>query len=447
MDDTKLNRWQYITMATLFTGYAGYYICRSNFSVATPLILTEFKDAGIDKAAIGGVASTGVMLYALGKITNGLLADFVGGRLLFIGGMVASVMCTVAFGMSAGLAAFTVIWAINRYVQSGGWVSLVKVSSRWFPLRRYATIMGVLSMSYLLGDAFARGYLGLFLELGVGWRGLFFIAAGTVGAIALVSLFTLKGSPQEVGLKEPNASAANVYGVAGNAPVPPSFGKLIGPLLASPVFWLCGTLNFGLTLIRETFNFWSPTFLTEVTGASNSQAAIGSMVFPLVGAVSAFSAGALSDRFDGRHGRVIFPSIVLLTVALCVLAFANMENKYYVALVLLSSVSFFLIAPYSFLSGVIAMDLGGKQGSSTTAGLLDSAGYLGAIVSGWGIGKIAEEYGWSAAFGFLAGVCGITAIVAAVYWIHQERTHGIRGVLASIVEVDEKTDPPASLEE
>ena len=42
MDDAKLNRWQYITMGTLFTGYAGYYICRSNFSVATPLILQEF---------------------------------------------------------------------------------------------------------------------------------------------------------------------------------------------------------------------------------------------------------------------------------------------------------------------------------------------------------------------------------------------------------------------
>lgn len=447
MDDTKLNRWQYITMATLFTGYAGYYICRSNLSVANPLILTEFKDVGINKEAIGRVASAGVLFYALGKITNGLLADFVGGRLLFIGGMVASVLCTVAFGLSAGLAAFTVIWAINRYVQSGGWVSLVKVSSRWFPLRRYATIMGVLSMSYLLGDAFARGYLGLFLKAGFGWRGLFFIAAGTVGVIAVVSLCTLKGSPQEVGLQEPNANAANVYGDTGNVPVPPGFLKLIGPLLASPVFWICATLNFGLTLIRETFNFWSPTFLAEVTGASNSGAAIGSMVFPLVGAASALSAGALSDRFDGRHGRVIFPAIVLLTAALCVLAFVNMSNKYYLALLLLSLVSFFLIAPYSFLSGVIAMDLGGKKGSSTAAGLLDSAGYLGAYLSGQGIGKIADEYGWSTAFGFLAGVCGITAIVAAVYWIHQERTHGTRGVLASVVEVDEKSDPPAASEE
>ncbi len=440
MDETKLNRWQYITMATLFTGYAGYYICRSNFSVATPLILAEYGDAGIDKAAIGSVASMGVLLYALGKITNGLSADFLGGRLLFLGGMVASVACTVVFGLSAGLAAFTVVWAANRYVQSGGWVALVKVSSRWFPLRRHATIMGVLSMSYLLGDAFARAYLGTFLKYGCGWRALFFIAAATLGAIALVSLFTLKSSPQDVGLPEPLTSAANVYGGAGEQPVPPSFAELIGPLLASPAFWLCAVMNFGLTLIRETFNFWSPTFLTEVTGATNEGAAIGSMVFPLVGAASALIAGTLSDRFDGRHARVILPTIILLTAALCILAFADMQGHYTLALVLLSAVSFFLIAPYSFLSGVIACDLGGKRGSSTTAGLLDSAGYLGGVVSGWGIGRIAVDYGWSGAFGFLAGVCAVTAVVAGVYWIHQERTHLGRRELAAVLEVNDSQE-------
>lgn len=116
-----------------------------------------------------------------------------------------------------------------------------------------------------------------------------------------------------------------------------------------------------------------------------------------------------------------------------------MTDKYYLTLVLLSLVSFFLIAPYSFLSGVIALDLGGKQGSSTTAGLLDSAGYLGGIMSGWGIGKIAVDYGWSGAFGFLAGVCAITAVVAAVYWIHQERTHGERHELARVIEAVETT--------
>ena len=34
--------------------------------------------------------------------------------------------------------------------------------------------MGVLSLSYLFGDALARLYLGAFANAGVGWRELFF---------------------------------------------------------------------------------------------------------------------------------------------------------------------------------------------------------------------------------------------------------------------------------
>jgi hypothetical protein len=51
----------------------------------------------------------------------------------------------------------------------------------------HATIMGVLAMSYLFGDACARFYLGFFMRQGMGWRGIFFIAAGTLSAIAFVS--------------------------------------------------------------------------------------------------------------------------------------------------------------------------------------------------------------------------------------------------------------------
>ena len=33
--------WQALTIALLFLGYAGYYLCRSDFSVSLPLIIDE----------------------------------------------------------------------------------------------------------------------------------------------------------------------------------------------------------------------------------------------------------------------------------------------------------------------------------------------------------------------------------------------------------------------
>jgi OPA family glycerol-3-phosphate transporter-like MFS transporter len=190
MPDARLRAWQNITLVTLFTGYAGYYVCRSNLSVATPLILREFEGTGIDEEAIGGIVSLGVLLYAIGKIFNGVLADRVGGRPLFLLGMFMSIVCTVLFGLSSGLTAFLILWACNRFFQSMGWVSLVKTASRWFPYSRHATVMGILSMSFLLGDAGVRLYLGGLLHLNFGWRELFYASAGTLGVIAIISFNT-----------------------------------------------------------------------------------------------------------------------------------------------------------------------------------------------------------------------------------------------------------------
>src|SRR5260370_27425786 len=113
--------WQGITLGTLFVGYAGYYVCRSNLSVTTPLLLDDLHGQGITREKIGAIVSLGVGLYAVGKITNGLLADFLGGRTLFLLGMAGSVICTVLFGLGSGLLVFGAAWAVNRYVQSAGW--------------------------------------------------------------------------------------------------------------------------------------------------------------------------------------------------------------------------------------------------------------------------------------------------------------------------------------
>src|SRR5262249_30087015 len=156
------------------------------------------------------------LLYALGKLSTGILADFLGGRLLFLLGMAASVVCTFLFGLGQGLLFWMAVWSVNRYAQSMGWGPLLKIVARWFPVHRQATLLAVLSLSYLLGDALTRLYLGLFIEQGVGWRGVFFISAATLGMITVWSLFTLKDSPGELGLAEPAGNPQNLFGADGN---------------------------------------------------------------------------------------------------------------------------------------------------------------------------------------------------------------------------------------
>jgi OPA family glycerol-3-phosphate transporter-like MFS transporter len=421
MTDARTRTWQRITLATLFVGYAGYYICRSNLSVATPMILKEFASSGMTKKDIGTVTSVGLLLYSIGKVTNGLLVDFFGGRILFLLGMVAAAVCTVLFGLAGSLLVFTILWAVNRYVQSVGWGALVKVTSRWYPVSVHATVMGILCMSYLLGDSFARLYLGMFIARDFGWRSVFFIAAGTLGVLAALGFWTLKSSPRDIGGTEPPANPDNVFGAAGDSPEPEGLIALLWPLATSLSFWLICLMNAGLTLIRETFNFWMPTYLAEVGELSEGGAAQSTMLFPLVGAVSAFVTGAISDRVKRKRGRLVLPALIILSMTLTLLGMLPLNGRPIRAIALICAVFFVMIGPYSLLSGVMALDLGGKRGSSTAVGFIDSAGYLGGVLSGYGVGAIAESRGWSAAFLVLAATAAITSCAAAAYWAIQER--------------------------
>jgi sugar phosphate permease len=132
----RLAVWQGITIALLFVGYAGYYLCRSDFSVSLPLIIDELAAHGMTpaqaKIRLGAISSVSVLAYAIGKFFLAGIADFLGGKRNFLTGMGGSILFTILFSLGGGVPVFTLAWIGNRLVQSTGWAGMVKITSRWF---------------------------------------------------------------------------------------------------------------------------------------------------------------------------------------------------------------------------------------------------------------------------------------------------------------------------
>ena len=102
----RLFYWQVVTLSLMMLGYSGYYLCRSNFSVALPMIAGELAAHGFSPAIarirLGAIASLGVAAYAIGKFPAGAFSDYLGGRRTFLGGMLGSVLCILLFALGAG---------------------------------------------------------------------------------------------------------------------------------------------------------------------------------------------------------------------------------------------------------------------------------------------------------------------------------------------------------
>ena len=417
----SLSRWQFRTALSLFVGYSAYYLCRSNLAIAAPLLIREFAGQGLNKEVMGRIASVGVLFYAVGKIVNGVLGDFLGGKKIFLLGMVGSAVATVAFGLGQGVAVFFGAWAVNRLVQSMGWAGLVKTTAHWFSYQSYGKIMGLLSLSYLFGDIVAKLLLGQLLVLGLGWRGLFMAAAGVLAVVALASRFSLKSTPESIGLPAPPTRPDNLFaGPEGPTDRPTSPGSLLRPYLQSRSFQLVLVMSFGLTALREAFSFWVPTYLVEAAHLSEGAASQYSALYSLFGMVSILGAGYLSDTWlRGQRGSLILAACVLLVPVL--LLMTRPTNTSGLPLLLISLTGLLLLGPYSFLAGAMSLDAGGRQGAATAAGLVDAVGYAGATLALWLTGSLAERLGWDGAFLALALLAAATAGAALVFYRTQER--------------------------
>lgn len=424
LPSTPLQRWQLRTVVGLFVGYSAYYLCRSNLAVAAPLLIREFGSRGLDKGVLGQLASVGVLFYALGKVFNGVLGDFLGGKKIFLLGMVGAVVATVAFGLGQGVALFFAAWAANRLVQSMGWAGLVKLTVNWFSYRAYGRIMGLLSLSYLVGDIAAKLVLGQLLDLGLGWRGLFMAAAGVLALVALANWLGLAATPASVGLEAPPASPTSLFiSPDPAADQPTSLGALLRPYFRSPSFLLMLGLSFGLTALREAFSFWVPTYLVEAAHLSAGAASQYSALYSGFGMVSILGAGYISDTWlRGQRGALILAASAGLVPVL--LLMSQPGGGRWLPLALISLVGLLLLGPYSFLAGAMSLDAGGRQGAATASGLVDAVGYAGATGALWLTGALAEHRGWNAAFLALALLAAATAVVALVFYRAQEQPPG-----------------------
>lgn len=409
------------TVLLLFFGYASCYFCRSNLSVATPLLIDELGRHGMSHGdaivAIGSLASFGVFAYAMGKWFLTSLGDYWGGKRNLLIATGGATVFTLLFASSGALPMFTLAWTGNRLSQSIGWSALVKVSSKWFHYSRYGTVIAILTCSYLLGDAGARQSMSLLLERGVGWRGLFLFGAAVAGAMYLANLFLLRESCTDEGHPEAVANPRNVF--AGGHERPKSYLTLVLPLLRSRAFLVVCLLGFATTMVRETFNTWTPVYFRDFLGYSVSHAAAASAIFPATGAVSVLLAGWASDRL-GHHCRALLLLGGLAAAAAALLVLTTLKSGAAGSLLpagMIALVAFCLMGPYAFLPGAFALDFGGKHAGAVASGLVDGTGYLGGVLAGYAMGKLAVAFGWGGVFTALASVAALAALGAAYLYV------------------------------
>lgn len=382
-------------LGCLIAGYIGVYLCRKNYSVAVPLLQSEF---GVSRKELGLVASFSTVAYALGKVFFGPVIDYYGGRVCLL----LSFFMVALFGWGGATAGsigvLGVFYSANRLSGSASWGGMVKLVPQWFAPARLPLAMGWLSLSFVFGGVLAILLAGQIAAWsGNDWRMVMGIPSIVLVSIAILLWWIL-----------PRAETCSV-----SAQGTPLSWRAILNLFSLRQFGVVAALSFTLTMLRETFNTWTVDFLKTQGGPEMSMrlAAFLSTPFDACGAVGILAIGWAFSRLNpaGRM-RLLFMLLSALSLLIYSLP-ALCKTSLAMVTMAIGLIGFLAYGPYSLLGGILAVEIKGPSHVATVAGAVDGIGYLAGFLSGYCFGWLVDARGYSAGFMVLSGLALLSAFL------------------------------------
>ena len=384
----------------LVAAYIGVYLCRKNLTVAVPILQSGW---GLDKQQVGIIGSVSTIAYAAGKFLFGPVTDRLGGRAALIGSMVLTALFGAAGGLAPSLLALTLLYSASRLGGSASWGAMLKLLPEWFAPARLPFTCGVLSLSFVFGGAIAVAFAGVIGRFSHdSWRAILAFPALVLLLLAVVSW---------VGLPRP---AARISPSEAEETKPPFRLAQVWHLFRERQFLVVVGLSFTLTLLRETFNFWTVDFIRTEAGqhVSNSVAALLSTPFDLCGAAGIVFTGWIFGRLRpaGRR-RLLVAALLGLSLLLALLP-ALFHLGLWLLAVGVGLIGFLVYGPYSLLGGVLSVEVHGKGYAATVSGVVDGTGYIAGFFSGILFGRLLMAGGYRLGFEMMAGLTLVSAALS-----------------------------------
>jgi OPA family glycerol-3-phosphate transporter-like MFS transporter len=122
----------------------------------------------------------------------------------------------------------------------------------------------------------------------------------------------------------------------------------------------------------------------------------------------------MSDYFfQSRRAPVAFIFYIGQIVSILLLGWAPTP---FLACFMVGFSCMWIFGVHGMLSGTASMDFGGKKAAATAAGLLDGVQYIGAGLTGFGLGWLLDRYHWKIWTYSIVPFAAVGACLMLVLW-------------------------------
>ncbi|TFH02076.1 MAG: MFS transporter, partial [Calditrichales bacterium] len=367
--DSLFRKHRFRIMLAVTVGYGIAYTCRLALSVVKkPLI-----DGGIMSAEDLGIIGSALFYgYALGKFTNGFLADHANIKKFFAMGVLLSALVNMLMGRTELMWVWIVLWGLNGWFQAFGAPTGAVVLSQWFSNKERGRFYGIWSTGHAIGEGLTFVGSGALVSF-FGWQAGFWGPGLLCVFVAVWIYLYIQDRPATMGL--PSIAAWKNDYIKSEQSKPMTTWKSQATILKLPTIWILGLASATMYVTRYAINSWGVLYLQEAKGYSLIEAGSILGINTLAGIIGCVAYGYISDKlFKAKRPPVTLIFGILEIGALFIIFLSEPGQP------LLLTSAFFL---YGFtlsgllaaLGGLFAIDIAPKKAAGAAMGFIGIFSY------------------------------------------------------------------------
>ena len=418
--DATFRRHRLRVMLAITLGYGVIYTCRLALGVVKKPLIDEGVFTPVE---LGMIGSALYYAYAIGKLTNGFLADHANMKRFLAFAFLMTALCNFVMGLTTAVWTAVVIWGLNGWFQSFGAPGGVVAMTAWFSNRERGRAYGIWSTAHSIGEGLTFIGVGSVVAW-LGWRyGYFVPALFGVGAAAAM-YWLVQDRPRTLGLPTVNDWKGDRYEDRERPDIKSVLGLQLS-ILRIPSIWVLCLSAATIYVTRYAINSWGILYLQEDRGLSLPMAGTVLMVSTIAGIAGAVAYGFVSDKFfDARRPPANLLFAILEIGGLLLFFYGPNTMPVLIAGMVLFGMG--LTGLVTALGGLFAVDIAPKRVAGAAMGVIGIFSYIGAGIQEYVSGRLIEQgmtvvgdqrsYDFGPAVAFWVGASVLSMLLAASLW-------------------------------
>lgn len=374
--------------------YTCSYIGKMGYSAN---IIQIEKTFGVSHATAGIVSTCFFFAYGAGQIINGIFCKKYNVKYVIFFSLLVSGVCNLLMGVLQTFIYQKYIWFINGATLSVLWPSLIRYLSERLKKEEMSSAVVAMGTTVAVGTATVYGLSALFAEF-LFYRMIFFVAA-VVLPIMAVSWFIISAKylPEKENQPQLQVNENNKRGAD---------KTLIVSIAVLAIFAIITNLT------KDGLTTWVPSILKEIYSLPDSISILLTLLLPVLAIFGTAVAAKLRKKIPDFIGICITLFSVNALLIGTVIMFLSVSAI--ITLVSFALVSCFMAGINNVITSMAPLYWKDKINSGMLAGILNGFCYVGSTISSYGLGLVADSYGWNVVFWLLCILCVVCVVIGVV---------------------------------